>query len=405
MDEKPLFILSGPRSGSTLLRYILDSHIDIASPGEIALGTTCKHLAEVIDGTLGEASPSLSRAEREKMVHSEIREVVNRIMSVYLALKGKRMWCEKTVTSVLHLPLLSAVFPDARYVCLYRDTLDTAHSCLECSRLGFMEELRPYVARQPDNLVAAMVSAWIDSTSTALDFEQRNAERCCRIRYEDLVTAPEQTVRRLLDFIGVGWQADLLDSVFSRRHDQGGGDFKILFTDRIDPTRVGSGRLINCALIPEEIKRLAETLCRELSYPPLKTGRQLGFLATPEQETTAAVVAGNSRHLVENDLKARLCARHDLAAALEGSCRLVLQGQGGGSWKLDFAGDVPSVMPDTGPADCSLFMDVMDFRGLLSGRLNPAVALWDAKVTAAGDFALARRVGQLLWLVTRNDPP
>src|ERR1700730_4284019 len=48
MTSRPLFVLCGPRRGSTLLRYILDTHSQIASPGEIELGALCAHLEEVI---------------------------------------------------------------------------------------------------------------------------------------------------------------------------------------------------------------------------------------------------------------------------------------------------------------------------------------------------------------------
>jgi len=92
----------------------------------------------------------------------------------------------------------------------------------------------------------------------------------------------------------------------------------------------------------------------------------------------------------------------ELARTIHGSCMLVLQGQGGGSWKLDFAGSPPTVTTDAGPADCSLSMSVADFVEMLAGGSHPAAALWDSKVIAGGDFTMARQVGQLLYLVTRG---
>jgi protein-tyrosine sulfotransferase len=394
MASQPLFIISGPRSGSTLLRYILDSHSRIASPGEIALGMLCTQLEYTIRSTIGEAMRSSPPGERQDKAVALTREIVDRVMGAYLALKDKQIWCDKTVTNLEDLAILTAVFPDARFICLYRDSLDFVHSCLECSRLGYMHTLADFVARQPHNLVGAMMSAWVQNTTRLLDFERKHPDRCFRIRYEDLVTAPEEFLRPLLGFAGVDWEDDLLASVFTRPHDQGGGDPKILVSNRIDPTRVGVGAGLDVKLIPQATRLAADELSSQLSYPALTAGRRLPWLAG--EEAAQDDHAASASELIAAALRDRLRDRAELAATMQGTCRLVLQGHGGGSWKLDLGGGAPALVADEGAADCSLTASVADFQAVIAGHLNPVAALWDRRLKVEGDPAIAANVGKLL---------
>jgi protein-tyrosine sulfotransferase len=426
MNSPPLFILCGPRRGSTLLRYILDTHSQIASPGEIGVGELCNSIERVMRWTSGEASLSQSEWEPTPDSIARTREIVDHIMSSYAAREGKRIWCDKTIDNLLHLGLLSKVFPDARFICLHRDSLDVVQSCLECSRNGYMWQLQSYAVRQPDNLVAAMTSAWIEHTTLALDFERQHPERCFRIRYEDLVTTPADCLRPLLAFAGVEWEDGLLAAVFTTHHDhRGGGDPKIRYSGRIESASVGSGRRVRFELIPEPLRRAVDELCVQLSYPALQAGRRLpwtagggppaagdaaaGDAATGDAAVGEAAVgaegagngAANGAALVEG-LRERLRERAELVGALRGSCKLVLQGPGGGEWKLDFTGDVPAVATDGGAADCSVILSVASFQDIIAGRLHPMATFWEGQVTLEGDEQLATRVAQVIHAVIRS---
>jgi protein-tyrosine sulfotransferase len=421
MTSRPLFVLCGPRRGSTLLRYILDTHSQIASPGEIELGALCCHLEDVIRQTQTDGAV-LNRFTAESL--AETGKVVGRIMSAYAARKGKRIWCDKSIDNLDHLVLLQKTFPDARFICLHRDCLDVVHSCLECSRHGFMPVLSPYAVRNPENLIAAMMTAWLDHTGVVLEFERRNPESCFRIRYEDLVAAPEDYLRPLLAFAGVEWEDGLLDAVFSTPHDPGGGDPKIQFSRRIE-ARVGGGQLLYLGEVSENIKRAVDELSAQLAYPPLGPGRQLprapaadpGAAGAEESARPGAApergeqdgggapadrTAAGARHFVEAFLQPRLRERAELAAAIQGSCRILLEGQGGGHWKLEFGGGVPSIAAEDGAADCSIIMSVAEFEAIIAGRADPMVALWNGKVTIEGNPELASQVAQLIYVLSQD---
>jgi hypothetical protein len=401
----PVFVLCGPRRGSTLLRYILDTHSQIASPGEVDLGSLCTRLEDVIRWT---QPGEVSLIEPTEVSLAGTREIVDRIMSSYASRRGKRIWCDKSIDNLHHLELLPLVFSDARYICLYRDSLDVVYSCLECSRQGFMGPLAPYVARRPENLIAAMMEAWIDHTTTVLEFERLYARRCFRLRYEDLVGSPEDALRPLVAHLGVEWEDGMVDAVFSSQHDPGGGDPKIDFSRRIEDSRVGRGQRLHLAEVPDDLRRRVDELSAQLSYPPLGVGRRLPGAAPRHAEAGAAPSASappphGARHFFDQFLPRLLGERADVAAALRGSCRVMIEGQGGGHWQLDFTGEGGSIgtvsgnAGSAGSADCTVILGVEDFEDIVAGRVNPMVSLWDGKVSVEGDSTLAGQVAQLLY--------
>ncbi|MCA1615986.1 MAG: sulfotransferase, partial [Acidobacteria bacterium] len=74
----PFFILSTPRSGSTLMRYIVDTHPEVACPSELNLGVLCDDLYMVVALTLGQTLPDPpGSAANERAVLAEVRRIVD----------------------------------------------------------------------------------------------------------------------------------------------------------------------------------------------------------------------------------------------------------------------------------------------------------------------------------------
>lgn len=260
----PSFIISCERSGSTLLRYLIDTHPLLASPGELGLGNLARELAEVVKRTLGQVEPQ--RAAQIALM--ETRTIIDGIMTRYAQARGKATWCEKAPVNVHHLSVLRAVYPDARYICLYRNAPDVVFSCLETMRYGqIMRELREYMRLCPQSPVSAMVVSWTDKTSKILAFENENKEICHRICYEDLVARPDEVLPPLFDFLGVEWIPHIVKDAMHKTHDMGGGDCKICTTKRIEKDRVGRGNLIDFKGLSAERLARMNALLDELDYP------------------------------------------------------------------------------------------------------------------------------------------
>ena len=266
----PLFILSCERSGSTLLRCLLDAHPDIAAPGELMLGDLCARFKLILERTV--ALTPAARADGsspEEAILEEIRRTAGGILDRYCRAKGARLWCEKTPANLGYADLLAQVFPAARFLCLYRDGLDVAYSCIEASRWGFMREVAPFVAMSPENLPLAMIRNWIVKTTGLLDFEARLQERCFRLRYEDLVADPAGRIDAVLQFLELPGAPGQIERAFTMAHDPGGGDPGFFKTSGVEPDRLGIGRRELLPRLPREAVPRTTDLLARLGYPPL----------------------------------------------------------------------------------------------------------------------------------------
>jgi hypothetical protein len=254
----PIFILCTARSGSTLLRYILDTHPAIFAPAEMHLGRLCHVLQRVF---LGVAGPHALDAA------ADIRQHVDAIMDDHTLRHHKRVWCEKSVRTVDYLELVYRVYPEARYICLYRGCLDVVRSSLDVTEYGFAGYgFEDYIRGSVGNTVDALVDYWHDKVSLIRRFELAHPAQAYSVRYEALVLDTDCTLRALFEFLQLRWTSDLTSAVFSTPHVAGPGDDKILHATSIEP-RVGRGLSIPIARISEDRRRKMNTLMGELGYP------------------------------------------------------------------------------------------------------------------------------------------
>lgn len=290
---RPAFILSTERSGSTLLRWLLDAHPEIASPGEILLGRLCFDLFVTLSRTVcapADASGDVAaRRAANYATLARVRTIVEGIMREYAGARGKRVWCDKTPHNLAYLTVLVDTFPDARYVCLYRDGRDVARSCLEVSRDGFMAELVEYARRSPHDLVGAMLESWCEKTELLLKMELHHRAICHRVRYEDLVARPDEVLPPLFAFLGVAWDPSLLERAFTMRHDEGGGDQLIKQTSRVETDRVGRGRNLDTSKLAAAQRERMDALLRTLGYAASEVSQDGATVANPSAAAASAM--------------------------------------------------------------------------------------------------------------------
>ena len=266
----PIFVLCCARSGSTLLRYVLDTHPDIACPPELHLLLTARRLLWLFEHTARTAAEADSAIDVAAVAAARTRTVLESAMSDYVVRAGKRSWAEKSVSTVDALDVLERVFPDARLVCLYRCAPDVMASCAQAGQrregtFGF----EPYVAREKDNPVDGLADYWLDKTQRTLDAERRAAHTVSRIRYEDLVTAPATTITALLDSLELTMPAGMLDSIFTTAHVIGPGDSKILATTGIHRDSLGHGAKLALDRLSPNRRAAIDALHDELGYAAL----------------------------------------------------------------------------------------------------------------------------------------
>jgi protein-tyrosine sulfotransferase len=270
-SRAPIFVLCCARSGSSLLRYVLDTHPDIVAPPELHLLIAARQLSWLFEHTSCVAGSRDTEQDSQSYAKRRTRETLQAIMDEHLQRTGKAIWAEKSVSSVDFVDALDALFPDARLLYLYRQAPDVMASCAQAAQqtrgiYGF----EPFVSRTPRNVVDGLADYWLDKTRRALEAEQRLGNPHIRLRYEDLVREPSVTVTRMFEFLGLATPDDMLNSVFSTEHVAGPGDSKILTTTRIHTDSIGHGaRLTMNRLSPDRIRQINE-LHEVLGYPALE---------------------------------------------------------------------------------------------------------------------------------------
>lgn len=254
---EPIFILCTPRSGSTLMRYILDTHNDIFCPPEPHLGMLAKE--EIGNRPVS----SLDETEKER-IRKTLKEKTMSDMP-----DEASTWCDKSVTTLDHLDIISALYPKARFIILRRHCLDFVHSANEVITdgvrgYGFEEE----IFKTTDHIVEALVNYWIRLNkimSEVLTSDLNTYE----IKYENVVSDPKTEVSQLLSFLKLAPDDQLVDNVFHKPHIKGRGDHKIHEMHQISNQSIGKGLLVNPHLIDNELFLKLNDHLEQLKYEPV----------------------------------------------------------------------------------------------------------------------------------------
>jgi protein-tyrosine sulfotransferase len=443
-----VFVLCMGRSGSTLLRFLLDTHPLLACPPETNLPALCEQLAVV--WSLIEGAPlSPNRGDAPPVVPdgavAGIRHSLDMVIGSYLARRGKQRFCEKSLGTARFTELLLRVYPDSKFLCLYRHPMDVIRSALGACPWGLSGYgFDSYAAASPGNTVLAVAKYWLDQASMIAAVEDQHADRCHRVRYEDLAAAPETVAREVFGFLGVPCVPGIAERCFTGRAEPfGPGDHKIWTTSKITTDSVGSGQGIPPGLIPPPVAGEINKLLGKLGYVPIDDqwgtpGRpsdprqpgsavHLPVSATPSSGPAGqAPAAGNATSgprplLLADRLRAGLTRIGDELSlrwplcATETFLAVARPPQAADHtdeerWLADLAtGTLIRADADTEQADWSIVGPPDAWQAVLSGNVNLSAAFrrWDLRYCdASGDgFAAQVRISMLAKLLGPAVPP
>jgi Sulfotransferase family len=213
----PLIVLGVGRSGTTLLRVMLDRHSTLAIPYESFFVTALAHrhhrrprLDAFVDD-LGRFPQLREWGIAPEDVRPRLREGVTTgeaiaaVFALYAERQGKPRWGDKTPLYMAQLPLLDRLFPDALWVHLVRDGRDAALSFLELPA-GFSGKTWAQ-PRTPGQFAAR----WRTEILAARRLGRRAGDRYLELRYEDLVAEPERELRRVCEHASLPWEPGMLE--------------------------------------------------------------------------------------------------------------------------------------------------------------------------------------------------
>jgi protein-tyrosine sulfotransferase len=272
----PIFVIGCPRSGTTLMRLMLDSHPHIACPAEtfFLLDLAKLWVSEDSRKGLAEIGYDVNHFRRK------LREFAAYFLQGYAESRGKRRIAEKTPHYVACLDFIEELFgPEAQYIMLYRHPFDVASSMFNHLTIDWHPVVKKYTESE-ENKYLGYARFWADHVTKMIEFENTNPDRCIRIRYEDLVQNPEAVLRSLFGFLDEPWSSDVL-KYYDKAHDLGRGDRKALMQKGIRPSW-GNWEQLSPDLL-RQMQTIVEAPARTLGYinfaPAVAQGlRQAGMV-------------------------------------------------------------------------------------------------------------------------------
>lgn len=217
----PLFIVGFQRSGTTLLRLMLNAHPEIAIPHDSAelwfdyrdkAGSVydslngARQVARMVEDLLKEPRIKAWQTElrREELLAEPLpgnfAAVMRRFHEVFARAHGKRMWGDKNTGTLVALDVLNRDFPDCRFIHIVRDGRDCALSHMSKEYVyGYENVLRSAVEWREQTLLCRKMGAMLPS------------DRYLETRYEDLIQTTEVELRRICAFLGVAYAPQMMD--------------------------------------------------------------------------------------------------------------------------------------------------------------------------------------------------
>lgn len=202
-EQSAPFIVGVPRSGTTLLRLMLDAHPALSIPpetwfllrvirlrdsGRASREALFKAVTTLRSWKAFQLSDDAYRRALEQVEPFDLADGVRAFYRLYAAEQGKQRWGDKTPGYASQIDAIGSLLPEARFVHVIRDGRDVVLS------------LRP-LWFAPARDITALARFWRDTIETVRRLGQ--AQSCLEIRYEDLVRDPRPQLERIGAFVGL----------------------------------------------------------------------------------------------------------------------------------------------------------------------------------------------------------
>jgi hypothetical protein len=212
------FVVGVARSGTTLLRLMLDAHPELAIPPET-------HFIPKLAKAMGEIPKEAGEQEMRRRAHAVITEhrrwpdfgldpkeldrrfdhtepfnathALRAFYTLYAEKQGKPRWGDKSPSYVRRMRRVHAVLPEAHFIHLIRDGRDVALSQLE--------------VHHGNDEVADAATEWVEGIEKARKIGGGIGEEYMEVRYEDLVEDPQPVLERICARIDLAFDPAMLE--------------------------------------------------------------------------------------------------------------------------------------------------------------------------------------------------
>ena len=277
-----VFITGCTRSGTTLLQRMLDTHSDLAVSNDTHVipralfgvhagpdtALTPEMFAQVVNykrfPSLGIDVALASLYADESRTYAEFASL---LFDEYAKRRQKALAGEKDPEYVRRLPLIHRLFPNARVVHIIRDGRDVALSTLEWVTPSRYLGKLPLWQTEP---VAVCALWWARQVSSGMKGGDAIGDHYLEVRYEQLVSDPESTLRATCEFLQIAFDPAMLRYHEGRAHSRRDRSTKARW---LPPTAgIRDWRTDLSTRDLQLFEALAGDLLATLGYPPAPVG-------------------------------------------------------------------------------------------------------------------------------------
>jgi hypothetical protein len=208
LGQNLIFIISMPRSGSTLLQRVLGGHPDLVFTSEPwvmlspVYGTRTKGIETEYDAewaNLGVSEFLEHYTDGPEVYDDAVRAFANTIYANAIAKSGGQRFIDKTPRYIFIVKDLIRLFPAAKFVFLLRNPLSILSSIVNTQiqeDLWGLENFSEELLRGPESILQGI---------------QTLGDKAIVVRYEDFVSAPEESLKKLCDPLNLDYEPGMLE--------------------------------------------------------------------------------------------------------------------------------------------------------------------------------------------------
>lgn len=199
ITNSPLIFIGGyARSGTTLMRSILDVHPDVSCEPETEILTI---MTRFIHDYL--TSPKIVESLNKAGIR---KENLNTALAIFIhqilenRVRYAERFCGKDEKLLYYMEYLYEILPNAKFIYMVRDGRDVAWSLIQNKNDSLMAKFKNYLNTW--NLFNADINE---------KCKRIGVDRCLMVKYEDLTLYPKESLVKLTEFLGLEWSDDLLN--------------------------------------------------------------------------------------------------------------------------------------------------------------------------------------------------
>lgn len=270
---EPIFILGTERSGTNLLRLILNSHSNIAIPhpphimknffkleplySDLSNDTNFKRLiCDVVRMVQLHPYPWGIKIDKDKIFRdTRERNLINIYFAIYdqyLQNAHKKRWGCKSTFMIYHVALIRQYYPAAKFIYMVRDGRDVAVSAKET----IFNHYNAYFTAKLWSKEQQIGIYWLNKLSKNDIF---------LLKYEDLLISPSETVRSVCSFLNEPYQENMLN-FFNTAEARKSGSLSAAWKNTSSPIIKNNSQKFKIELREDEIDLFEAIAGSELDY-------------------------------------------------------------------------------------------------------------------------------------------